>query len=176
MTIEIWKPIPDFPGYEASSFGRIRSIDRIYKLPGGGTRFLKGKILMLKTDSEGYVRAVLRVNNSRKYIMVHRLVAYAFLGKQEGMEINHINFIRGDNRLENLEWVTHKKNCKWSAKYNLKSPSKQILGISKEDGSCIRFYSLRDAGRNGFNARHVAECCDGKRASHHGYTFHYIDG
>ena len=176
MTDEIWKPITDCPGYEVSTLGRVRSVDRIDTLRNGNKRSLKGKILTLRPDPEGYVRAVLRVNHERKHIMVHRLVAITFLGKQEGKEVNHINCIRDDNRLENLEWVTHKKNCNWSAKYNIKSPSKQIIGISKEDGSCVKFYSLNDAGRHGFNMRHVAQCCEGLRASHHGYTFHYIDG
>lgn len=171
---EEWRELTDYPGYEVSSLGRVRRKDKTYRLSNGKTRLLKGKIISQQKDREGYVRATLRKGNERKQVMVQRLVASAFLGDGNGREINHINFLRCDNRVENLEWTSHSENCRWSSRYGAYK-SQPIIGISKHDGRCIKFFSLNDAKRHGFSKLHVVQCCKGERASHHGYTFQYAE-
>lgn len=63
--------------------------------------------------NKGYAIIVLVIKNKHKMFKVHRLVANAFFGKPENknMEVNHINGIKQDNRIENLEWVSPRDNC-----------------------------------------------------------------
>ena len=60
----------------------------------------------------GYLQInLVAANGKRKKELVHRLVAITFIDNPENKpEVNHINHIRDDNRLENLEWVTHGEN------------------------------------------------------------------
>lgn len=79
-------------GYKVSSWGRIMS-------PSG--EILKG------TNRNGYVAITLRTNNGcRKMFMIHRLVAQTFIGSVHGMDVNHIDGNRKNNRLDNIEIVT----------------------------------------------------------------------
>jgi len=105
---EIFKIIEEFPEYEVSNLGNIRSY-RIYK---------NGKLLKHRI-SNGYNRVMLNKKNK----MVHRLLAQAFIPNPENKPcINHINGIRNDNRVENLEWVTISENNKHAYDTGLKPP------------------------------------------------------
>ena len=108
---EIWKAVVGYEGiYEVSSLGRVRSLDKI-KI---GSRFnsnIKGKILSLRVVNHGYRALILQNNNIKKNVPVHRIVAKAFIPNPEGKkEVNHINLIKDDNRVENLEWCTRSEN------------------------------------------------------------------
>ena len=55
------------------------------------------------------------------YVPVHLFVAHAWVdGYKEGLEVNHIDFDRTNYNADNLKWVTHKQNCRWSADNNEK--------------------------------------------------------
>ena len=91
-----WKQITDFPEYEVSHSGEIRSC-----------RFGRGRILSQKSNGCGYVQVKLR----GKCLLVHRVVAGAFLPNPDNLpQVDHINRIRTDNRVENLRWVSRSDN------------------------------------------------------------------
>jgi hypothetical protein len=115
MQEEIWKPIKGFEGaYEVSNLGKVRSLDR-YILQNGSKRFMKGREIYIKKDSYGYEIATLHVNGKKFYKKVHRLVGIAFIDNKDMLEcINHKNFDRADNRVENLEWISRADNMRYS--------------------------------------------------------------
>ena len=96
---EVWKPIENFALYEISSKGRIRNKETGFiKTPGIGKR--------------GYPVVSMRANGKMYLKTVHRLVANAFIPNPENKsEVNHINGIKTDYSIENLEWVTSRENC-----------------------------------------------------------------
>ena len=108
--MEIWKPIPDFEGrYEVSSIGRVRSVPHAVK-NGCGERVVPGKILALQKARNGYL--LVSLGRKHKHMLVHRLVASAFLPKpdSEVLEVNHKNLNKTDNRVSNLEWTSKHEN------------------------------------------------------------------
>lgn len=111
---EVWKDVVGWEGlYQVSNLGKVRSLDRHVKGRLKNGKNIKGRILVLRYDKDGYLTVHLRDcdNNKNKLCKVHRLVAEAFIPKIDGKDnIDHINSIRDDNRVENLRWCTNKEN------------------------------------------------------------------
>lgn len=106
--MELWRAIPGYEeSYEASTAGNIRSIDRVDTI--GRNR--KGKVLSPATKANRYLMVLLRKDGKSIGCHVHRLVAQTFLPNPDNKEeVNHINNVRNDNRVGNLEWNTRKEN------------------------------------------------------------------
>jgi len=99
MTTETWKQVPNFPSYEVSDLGRVRSWKT--KKP----RYLK------PSKSGGCYFVILCSNGNRYFKRVHRLVLIAFVGlPPEGYECGHRDGNPSNNRISNLRWITHKEN------------------------------------------------------------------
>ena len=107
MQNEMWRPVADYDGiYEVSNMGRVRRVAK-----GQGAR--AGRVLTGKRDSGGYRQVNLTREGTKKRTLVHRLVAFAFLGSPPSPTANHVNHIdadRSNNIPSNLEWVTRKEN------------------------------------------------------------------
>lgn len=108
---ETWKPIPGIDGYEASSEGRIRSVDRYIERSDGRVHKLRGVVLKPAGNKRD---EYLRVQVGRKHTMktVHRLVCLAFHGPPPGEDscVRHLNDNKRDNRQENLRWGSYSDN------------------------------------------------------------------
>lgn len=136
MNIEIWKDIPDYEGfYQVSNWGHVKGLDRIVR-----NYPIKGRLLALSLKSNGYYRITLCKRGTEKYFYVHELVAKAFIGERpKGMEINHIDGVRTNNHLDNLEYVTPKQNGEHATKtgltpkgerhYSAKLTAEKVLAI-----------------------------------------------
>jgi len=134
-----------------------------------------GKILKPSTVVGGYHEYFLRKLGERCRGRAHQLVLQAFVGpKPEGMEINHKNGIRTDNRLENLEYVTHQQNVRHCIDV-LGFNRGALHGLSKLTDDQIReIRALRKTGlalariatRFGITASNVFYIAKGKTWSH----------
>lgn len=108
---EIWKNIPGFIGYQASSDGRVRSVDRYVGHNFGGTKRLPGKVLKEFTVRGGYKAVSLSIAGNVKKMRVSRLVLAAFNGWQDGfVAACHNDNSPSNNCLKNLRWDTYAGN------------------------------------------------------------------
>lgn len=118
MQTEIWRPISGYNGYyEVSNLGRVRSVTRKIERtnPLNPTKkalyTYKGKLVPFWITKKGYCRCSLSINGITKKHLVHQLVAREFIIKNNHKsQVNHINCIKTDNKVDNLEWVTCKEN------------------------------------------------------------------
>lgn len=132
--MEIWKDIPNYEGcYQVSNLGNVKSLER--KVKGKvNLKTQKEKILNPTQNIYGYYYVSLCKKGFIKKFTVHQLVAISFLNHIPcGMKlvVNHINFNRLDNRLENIEVVTNRENTNLK---HIKSSSKYV-GVSWHKGS-----------------------------------------
>lgn len=111
---EVWKKVKGFEwAYEVSNFGRVKSLTRKVKHSLFGEQLWKGKILTPNKYRSGHLYVQLLDRNNKRHIFgIHQLVALNFLGYKENCEINHKDGNPANNRLENLEWVSHSRNIK----------------------------------------------------------------
>lgn len=169
---EVWKNIPGFEGlYQASSLGRIRSLDMKVKYKNtSSTALKKGKILSPKTTNKGYLEVVLMKNSVRHVKRVHRLVALAFIPNPENYTtINHINENKKDNSIESLEWCTVRHNCE------AYTASRNVVYQYNLEGKLIKiWHSLTRAAEDvGGDKTGIQHCCCAKLKTYKGFIWSY---
>lgn len=114
---EIWKDIEDYEGlYQVSNHGRVKSLGHYTLMKNGRIRFHEGKVIEHQHYTNGYCFVCLSKNGIHKQILLHRLVLITFNGNIQGYEVNHIDEDKDNNRLDNLEWVTHRYNCQYGTR------------------------------------------------------------
>jgi len=127
---EEWRDVPNFVKlYQASNLGRIKSLSRRMLRKYKRKSESKEKILKPYITKAGYIAVVLSVNGEKSRLTSHQLVAMAFLGHVPcGYElvVNHKNEIKNDNRVENLEIITHYQNMLYSYRKRAKESGRMM--------------------------------------------------
>jgi hypothetical protein len=187
---EDWRNIPGYEGlYQVSSFGRIKRIanSRYNSLTKSFNK--KEYILSTPVNDKGYSTANLYKNGKASPVRIHRLVAEVFMPNNENKpEVNHINGIKSDNQLNNLEWATRSENQKHAFANGLNKPNRinkgkfrgehtrarKIVEVDNKGNVLQNFSCLKDATIfYNLSAGEVSRVCSGKANHSHNHYFKY---
>ena len=171
METEIWKAHPDFAGIEVSTFGRVRTLDRVTSSETM-TRFTKGRILKQQKDNKGYLKTKIPVDGKWITKRVHRLVAQTFISNPDSLpEVNHKDNDRTNNHVDNLEFCTRSYNIKYREEYG-KAQNKPVFAINLSTLEVSKFRSQNEAGRKlGVFVSNINIVIKGRQKKSHGYWF-----
>ena len=190
MNQEIWKDIPWYEWkYQASTLWNIRWL--VKKVTNQYWVFLRKNkqetYLKYNIDHKWYWNVSLYKDWISKYCKVHRLVCRTFLENPENKpQVNHINWIKTDNRVENLEWCTNQENQrhafdilwkKWPwlwRTWKLNSKSKIIIQYSKKWDIIWKYYWAWEASRKTwFYKWNISSCCLWKLKTYKWFIWKY---
>ena len=176
--MEVFKDIKGFEGkYQVSNMGNVKSLNF------NNTK--KERLLSTRGLSSGYPKVSLgRKGNNH----VHRLVAETFLNKPIGKDqVNHINGIKTDNRLSNLEWVTGSENMQHALKSNLWKPNiekaseisrkKSSIAVSQinEKGDVVNTFKSISSAERKTGIKHISCVILGKRKRAGGFYWERVE-
>ena len=125
MKNEEWRELPGYDGrYQVSNFGNFRSVETNRYIHGLLTKIKRIRNFSLIDNGNGYLYVSISNNGKRKNVYIHRAVAEAFIPKEEGKNVvNHRDFNKKNNCVENLEWCTQRQNVQCSSDKMKKSKS-----------------------------------------------------
>jgi hypothetical protein len=133
--MELWTEVADFPNYEVSSLGQVRR---------------KGAEEPKKVccDGGGYLKVDLYEGGRQTTCKVHRLVALAFIPNPEGKEqVDHINRIRTDNRLENLRWASRSENNRNTGRHSDNQSGYKNIDTTFMTGGKYEYWRIKIQGK-----------------------------
>lgn len=146
--VEEWKKIKNYPGYEVSSFGRIRTKNKISYTKKHGERHWKDRILKLRGCSPCGNRIILWNKEGKREFLVARLVAFTFLNEDindNKITVNHIDGNRFNNNIKNLELISLKENIQHGFRTGLYNKcQKKVKITNKVTGTIIYPSSLSE--------------------------------
>ena len=171
---EEWRDIQGFEGlYQISNHGRVKSMSNRSNH--------KDEMIMKQSMVQGYCQITLTKDGIQKAFKVHRLVANAFLNNPLNLpEVNHINGIKTDNKVCNLEWITALGNARHAhatglarAQKGSENPrSKKVIQMSMNGDEIAEFCGMREAERmTGISHFQISLCCRGKSKSAGGFKW-----
>lgn len=178
MKEEIWEPVVGYEGkYEVSDLGRVRSVDR-HVFQQGKSVFYNGVIMTPSVNNSGYLTIRLSRNNKKKGLLIHRIVAEAFLENPNGLPcVNHKDENKLNNNLQNLEWCTMSYNVNYGTATirRARKMGNKIAQYNLKGNLVATYYSSGDAERNtGIAKSAIKDCANGKTSTSGGYIWKKI--
>lgn len=165
---EIWKDVVGWEGkYSVSSIGRIRSNARFVNTTRKKIYFVEDKIMSPRIKDNGYLEINFKVNGKNNCLMVHRLVAIAFIPNcsEDKKLVDHIDGDRKNNNVSNLRWCSHKENSNFElAKTNFiiagAGRRKPIIQFTKNWDFVAEYESsIHAAKETGLKQGNISTCC-----------------
>ena len=160
--VETFVKIEGFDNYEVSNLGKIRNIK-------------SGRVLKPRLHHSGYLRYCLYENNKKKDLLLHRILATAFIDNPEGKPcVNHIDENKSNNDLSNLEWCTVRENNAHGTrtKRAAEKLSQKVVQLDLNNNVLNEFESIRQAEREtGAPRTSISSCCNGKTKSAGGFKW-----
>ena len=154
--VETFVKIEGFEKYEVSNLGKVRNIK-------------SGRILKPYLTKKGYLMHLLYENNKQNHLLLHRIIATAFIDNpEEKPQVNHIDENKLNNDLSNLEWCTERENAIHGTRTKrvAEKLSQKVIQLDLNDNILNVFKSMRQAEREtGIDATSISACCNGKRKS-----------
>ena len=175
MKTEIWKKHPEIEKLEVSSFGRVRTLDKVVPV-GKHTQFIKGRILKQSNTSNGYMQVGFNTNGKSITKSVHRLVAETFIANPDNLpQVNHKDCNRKNNNVENLEFCTASYNQQYREKFGISNTellSKPVFAINLKTLEVLHFRSQTEASRALKNNQgNIGSVIRGERKQANGFWF-----
>jgi len=178
---EIWKDIKGYEGlYQISNTGKVKSLERYVNSKSTGKLFIKEKIRKTTTTTAGYEYTVLANNGKNKTLLIHRLVAEAFIPNPSNLKcVNHIDENKSNNNVENLEWCDYSYNNTYKDIHLRRQQTNNIRKIIQYDldmREIKRWNSIIEAS-NYYNtsSSNIINCCKGERNHCCGFKWRYYE-
>lgn len=161
-----WREVKEYNHYEVNQFGQIRHKKR-------------QQILKPRSNSGGYQYVNFKINGKNTNFAVHRIVANAFIPNPNGYtEINHKDYDKTNNCVDNLEWVTSSQNKQHAflKEENKNSRGKSVSQFTK-DGTFIKtFPSVSAAAAElGCCVAAISNCCLGRTKTSKGFRWSFVE-
>lgn len=172
-----WADVIGYEGlYEVSTDGRVRTVQHVTN-----GHVIRAKELTISVyKSQRYARVRLYKNGKSKDLVVHRLVAEAFIPNPERKpQVNHIDGNKRNNSVSNLEWCTQAENNRHAIDNGLQNPyiaieatKKKVLQIDM-DGTIVKEWESLTAAATalGLQVSNISHCCSGRIGSTGGYKW-----
>jgi len=143
----------------------IKDSNYSISIDGTLTNLLNGKIKKWTKDTNGYMKTQIWTNGKCINITQHRILAQYFIDNLESKtQVNHINGIKHDNHIENLEWVTQSENSLHSFANGLQKPTRPHMRkvVNMQSGKI--YDCISDAAKdNGLNVSYLNLMLNGKK-------------
>lgn len=158
---ELWAEVPNFENHVVSTFGRVKN-------------WQTGTVLRPRLSGWGYLQVVVYKHGRQHTLSVHRLVAEAFYdGWHSGLEVNHVDGVKTNNFIGNLEWVTKSQNNQHAYDTELRRGRRTAVRIV-ETG--MEFERVRDCAEYlGTVSTTISAVLTGRLPHYKGHTFVYLN-
>lgn len=162
-----WRTVKEYDHYEVNQYGDVRHKQR-------------KRILKPRSNKGGYLYVNFKINGKNINFAVHRIVANAFIPNPNGYtEVNHKDYDKNNNCVNNLEWVTSSDNKRHAYKLeeNKKSRGKKVKQYTK-DGNYIKTFDSLSLAAKEFNCSvcAISNCCLGRSKSSQGFLWRFVEG
>lgn len=179
---EEWRPVVGYENYYlVSNYGRLKSITRHTTDSLGRNSFHCGRIAKVSVNKGGYANYRICVECKLIPVLVHRLVAAAFIPNPNMLPfVNHLDENRLNNNVSNLEWITNKDNINYrdaqkrhseSLRKVLRNRTFIVVQYDLDGNEVATYRGKKEILDSGFSYDGVVHCCKGITKTHRGYIW-----